>query len=169
MQPGALLAVTTSGKGDREKVGLDPKMTANFKHILIAVDGEPVSAHAAEIGLGLARSLGAEVAFLHAIEPGLTYSPGVAPKDLVGEAEQDARKVLAGFRSLSPDLSILEFVQVGKPPHEIVNAAKTWPADLIVMGSHGRHGISRALLGSVAEAVMRYAPCPVLVIPAKRE
>lgn len=144
-------------------------MSADFKHILIAVDGEPVSAHAAEIGIGLARSLAAEVAFIHAIEPGLTYSPGIAPKELVGEAERDARKVLAGFRSLSQDLSTLEFVQVGKPSHEIVNAAKTWPADLIVMGSHGRHGIPRAFLGSVAEAVMRHAPCPVLVIPAKSE
>jgi nucleotide-binding universal stress UspA family protein len=142
-------------------------MSTDFKQILIAVDGEPVSAHAAEIGIRLARSLGAEVAFIHAIEPGLTYSPGITPRELVAEAEHDAKTVLASFRSLSQGLSTLEFVQIGKPAQEILNAAKTWPADLIVMGSHGRHGISRALLGSVAEAVMRHAPCPVLVIRAE--
>jgi nucleotide-binding universal stress UspA family protein len=45
-----------------------------------------------------------------------------------------------------------------------VNAAKEWPADVIVIGSHGRAGVTRVLLGSVAEAVMRHAPCPVLVV-----
>jgi universal stress protein A len=53
---------------------------------------------------------------------------------------------------------------VGKPAAEIVNAAKEWPADVIVIGSHGRAGVTRVLLGSVAEAVMRHAPCPVLVV-----
>ena len=60
-----------------------------------------------------------------------------------------------------------EFIHVGKPASEIIRTAKEWPTDIIVIGSHGRHGIQRALLGSVAEAVMRHAPCPVLVIRAK--
>jgi nucleotide-binding universal stress UspA family protein len=48
-----------------------------------------------------------------------------------------------------------------------VRAAKAWPADLIVIGSHGRAGIVRTLLGSVAEGVMRHASCPVLVVRAQ--
>jgi len=56
---------------------------------------------------------------------------------------------------------------VGKSASEIIRTAKEWPADIIVIGSHGRHGIQRALLENVAEAVMRHAPCPVLVIRAK--
>jgi nucleotide-binding universal stress UspA family protein len=67
--------------------------------------------------------------------------------------------------SLPP--SVLEFLPVGDPSIEIVKAAREWPADLIVIGSHGRQGVSRMLLGSVAEAVTRHAPCPVLVIRAK--
>lgn len=141
-------------------------MSSNFKRILIAVDGEPVAAHAAEIGIHLARSLGAEVAFLYAIDPALSYSPGITPNALIAEAKRDASKVLMGFRDLTAGLSVLEFIEVGKPPHEIMNAAKTWSADLIVIGSHGRHGIPRVLLGSVAEAVMRHATCPVLVVRA---
>ncbi len=64
-------------------------------------------------------------------------------------------------------LGVLEFTEVGNPASEIVKAAKDWPADLIVIGSHGRGGLTRALMGSVAEGVMRQAPCPVLVARAK--
>ena len=49
----------------------------------------------------------------------------------------------------------------------ILQAASEWGADLIVIGSHGRDGLTRALLGSVAEGVMRQAPCPVLVVKAR--
>jgi nucleotide-binding universal stress UspA family protein len=58
-------------------------------------------------------------------------------------------------------------VQTGTPATAITKAAKDWPADLIVIGSHGRSGMRRALLGSVAEGVMRNAPCPVLVVRAQ--
>ena len=67
--------------------------------------------------------------------------------------------------SLQP--SALEFVVTGTPADEIVKAAKAWSADLIVIGTHGRGGVQRALLGSVADGVMRNAPCPVLIIRAK--
>jgi nucleotide-binding universal stress UspA family protein len=62
---------------------------------------------------------------------------------------------------------VLEFVPVGDAASEIAKAAEDWPADLIVIGSHGRGGIRRALLGSVAEGVMRQASCPVLVVRGK--
>ena len=52
------------------------------------------------------------------------------------------------------------------PRHAIIDAAKTWPADLIVLGSHGRRGIDRFLLGSVAESVVRHAPCSVEIVRA---
>ncbi len=140
----------------------------SFRRILIAVDGGPLAAHATEVGIDLASSLGAEIAFVHAIEPVLAQAPGIAPGDLMAEAEREGRRLIAGFRSLLPQTSSpFEFVHAGKPASEIVKAAKEWRADLIVIGSHGRQGIPRALLGSVAEAVMRHAPCPVLVIRAK--
>jgi len=140
----------------------------SFRRILIAVDGGPLAAHAAEIGMELASSLGAEIAFVHAIDPGLSQAPGITPSDLVAEAEREGRRLIAGFRQLLPQTNPpLEFIHVGKPAAEIIRTAKEWPADIIVIGSHGRHGIQRALLGSVAEAVMRHAPCPVLVIRAR--
>lgn len=149
---------------------LKPKnVLSDFQRILIAVDGGPISVHAVEIGVHLACSLGTEVAFIHAIDPGLTYSPGLTPDQLIAEAERDAKAMIAGFKSLAPDLAALELIRIGKPAHEILAAAKEWPASVIVIGSHGRSGISRVLMGSVAEAVMRHAPCPALVVRAKMD
>ncbi len=140
----------------------------SFQRILIAADSTPLAVYAAERGIELAVSLKAEVAFVHAMEPGLSQAPGIAPRDLIAEGEREGRRLMAGLCQLLPQTySPLEFIHVGKPAPEIVRTAKEWPADMIVIGSHGRHGIQRAFLGSVAEAVMRHAPCPVLVIPAK--
>jgi nucleotide-binding universal stress UspA family protein len=142
----------------------------NFRNILVAVDSGPVAAHAAEVGSELARALGANVALIYAVDPTLAVAPesGISAGELVALAEQDGRRLLAGFRGrFSLPASTLEFVEVGQPASTIVKAAKDWPADVIVIGSHGRGGVRRALVGSVAEAVMRHAPCPVLVIRAK--
>jgi len=138
-----------------------------FQKILVAVDNEPIAAHAADIGAELAR---AEMAFIHVIDPALVNASdtGIQPDVFVASAKEEAKKLIDDFRKRLPQqVTALEFVQIGLPLTEIVNAAKDWPADLIVIGSHGRGGITRALLGSVAEGVMRHAPCPVLVVRAK--
>lgn len=141
-----------------------------FRKVLIAVDGGPVAAHAADVGVELARSLGAEVALIHAVDanPALGAEAGISPSELAAQAEQEGKRLLAGFRPrLSLEPSALEFVVAGSPADEIVKAAREWPADLVVIGSHGRGGVQRALLGSVADGVVRHAPCPVLVVRAK--
>jgi nucleotide-binding universal stress UspA family protein len=153
--------------GEAENVGLRAGNVYGFQTDTYRCRRRTHFTHAAERGIRLARSLGAEVAFVHTIEPALTYSPGITRRELVAQAEHDAKTVLASFRSLSQGLSTLECVQIGKPAQQTLNAARTWSADLIVMGNHGRHGVSRALLGSVAEAVMRHGPCPVLLIRAE--
>ena len=140
----------------------------SFRKILIAVDESAFAARAADVGFELARSLGAQVALIHAVDPSVVgYAPegGVPASELVNLAQQDGRRLLAAFAqraSLQP--APLEFIHIGKSASEIVKAAKDWPADLIVIGSHGRGGVNRLLLGSVAEAVMRHAACPVLIV-----
>ncbi len=141
-----------------------------FKRILIAIDGEPIAAHAADVGAEFARLAGAEMAFIHVIDSELVNAADTAvqPAVFVESAKEDARRLIDGFRKRLPQQSTaLEFIQIGSPATEIGNAAKDWPADLIVIGSHGRGGVKRALMGSVAEGVMRQAPCPVLVVRAK--
>ena len=141
-----------------------------FQKILVAVDDAPISAHAADIAAELAQLAGAELAFIHVIDAELVNAAdtGIQPDVFVASAKEDARNLIEDFRKRLPQkMAALDFVPIGTPLTEIVNAAKDWPADLIVIGSHGRGGIKRVLLGSVAEGVMRNAPCPVLVVRAK--
>jgi universal stress protein A len=141
----------------------------SFKRILLAVDKGTVAAQAADVGVNLAKALGAEVAYVYVVDPGQTVLPGggMAAEDLINLAEEDGRRLLDEFcqRAALPAPSP-GFVVVGKPASEIVKTAADWPADLIVIGSHGRQGVERVLLGSVAEAVGRHAPCSVLVVRA---
>lgn len=143
----------------------------SFNRILIAVDDSAVAAHAVDIGMELAKSLKAEMAFIHVVDTSISHA---APKlevptsELISREEQEARKLLSAFRDragTSP--AALEFLEIGKPAVKIVEGAKSWPADLIVIGSHGRGGLERLLLGSVAESVVRHAFCPVLVVRAR--
>ena len=138
-----------------------------FRRILVAIDREPIAARAATIAIELARLAGAEIAFIHVIDPALVNAvdTGIQPAVLAASAKEEAQQLIAGFRKrFEQQAAALEFVQIGSPLTEIVNAARNWPADLVVIGSHGRSGVKRALMGSVAEGVMRNAPCPVLVV-----
>ena len=105
------------------------------------------------------------MAFIVVVEPIAAPNGGMPASELVASAEEEGKRVLGDFRQqLPPDTTPLQFVRIGTPAAEIVKAATEWPADVVVIGSHGRAGVLRALLGSVAEAVLRHAPCPVLVV-----
>lgn len=140
-----------------------------FRKILFAVDCEPVATHAAEVGVEIARTLGAEIALIHVVDTTIDVGAEAwTNTELLGVAELQGRNLLADYRQkLALPGSALAIVAAGSPADEIVKAAREWPADLIVIGSHGRSGLQRALLGSVAEAVTRHAPCPVLVVREK--
>lgn len=140
-----------------------------FQRVLIALDGSPASVHAGEVGAEIARSLHAEIALVHAVDPALGSLPesGVSPKDLMRSAENEGRQLLATFRHASGLLMpSFDFVEAGTPVHVIMKAAANWRADMIVIASHGRGGVTRLVLGSVAEGVMRQSTCPVLVVRA---
>ncbi len=141
-----------------------------FKRLLIAVDDSPIAARAAEVGAELARVLHAELAFIHVVDPMEGYAPGsdISAAELVVFAEREGKKLLEQLERQAGglDRAPLTFSALGRPAHEIVNAAKDWAADLVVVGSHGHRGTQRVVLGSVAEGVMRRAVCPVLVVRA---
>ena len=140
-----------------------------FQRILIEVDDEPVAAHAADVGLELAGNLYAEIAFIHVIDSQSATLPdtGVSAPERASLLESDAKRLLGAFQKrVPPEASALEFIQMGRPATEIVKTARQWSADFIVIGTHGRCGMQRAFLGSVAEQVIRNAPCPVMAIRA---
>jgi nucleotide-binding universal stress UspA family protein len=90
--------------------------------------------------------------------------------DKVASSESDkARSLVSSFaqkiKSVHPKVEVLEDVVVGFPKDEIVKCAETWPAELVIMGSHGRNAIQRLFLGSVSLSVLGTGVCPVLIIP----
>ncbi len=142
-----------------------------FKKILIAVDDSALSAHAADVGLDLAAQLGAEVALLTAVDPAGAPSSGesgISASEWSSFLKRDAKALLHAFasrRTVAPPP--LLFVEEGKPAARVVEAARNWRADLIVMGSNSRNPVADALLGGVAKGVLHHAPCPLMLIRAE--
>ncbi|MGT2467207.1 hypothetical protein ACVOMV_23240 [Mesorhizobium atlanticum] len=97
-----------------------------FQRVLITVDDDPIAAHAAEVGVGLARSLHAQVALIHAIDPSLIFVPEtvIAAGELALRAEQDGTRLMADFRARLPAGTLaLQFLPKGAPGAESVKAA----------------------------------------------
>ena len=141
--------------------------------ILLAIDGSKCSKEALKRVIAQLRTKGTQVRVLHVVESINAYiSAGLIPHYVphVTEIEEDRRNQgehlvehtarqlrKAGFRAS-------EAVEAGDPKTRIIDHAKEWRADLIVIGSHGLRGLSRLLMGSVSEAVIRHAGCSVEVV-----
>ena len=141
--------------------------------ILVPVDFSECSERALDYAVALAAKLDAKVHLLNVISiPALTVpevGSMIAPTVLESaiRENQAALDKLADARRAQASIADT-LLRTGDARDEILHAAETIGADLIVMGTHGRRGVSRALLGSVAELVVRTAPCPVLTIRARK-
>jgi nucleotide-binding universal stress UspA family protein len=138
--------------------------------ILVAVDFEAASRQALELAKELARGLGAEVALAHVYAlPVYSYpslDPGVVPT-VIAQVTDAAQRALDEFaRSEGISRTV---VRGGDTASEILAAARELGATMIAMGTHGRHGIVHALLGSIAERVARRSPIPVLTVRASEK
>lgn len=146
-------------------------MTKALK-ILAAIDFSEASLEALRWGAALARRFGGEVALLSVVNwPGRPAGAAKADFTAFYDADDGLRilteRRLAAAVAEVPDLAERGpacLVRFGSPELEIVKEALEMEADLIVMGTHGRQGMGRALSGSVAEGVLRHAPCPVTVV-----
>ena len=149
-----------------------------FKHILVATDGSSASTQAAKLALGLARTLGARLTAVYVVDPYPYLSVGqtnpLAFQAYMGAAYEHAARVQKEVAALcaQSDPSVpLEFRRV-EDMHAvegILQAAGEQGADLIVMGSHGRTGLSRIMLGSITAKVVAHAVVPVLVARDARQ
>jgi len=148
--------------------------------ILLAVDGSKYSDATAQAMISRLRPEGADVLVLQVIEPRIFSTPPQMAEGYAPEQEEIMKPLLAQAHEvtnwISGELQSAGFraqprVLVAETRGGILDAAAEWHADLIVIGSHGRRGLSRFLLGTVAESVVRSASCSVLVvrIPAKPE
>ena len=145
-----------------------------FGRILAATDFSPASAPAIEEAMRLASATGAELVLVHAYEPPApaAFEGYVAPPSVYDEWE-DALKTstessleLLAAKAREKGIRTRTRVLRGTPYTAITEAAAEERADLVVVGTHGRGGFSRFVLGSVAGRVVASAPCPVLTIRA---
>ncbi len=144
-------------------------------NILVPVDFGDSSRRAVELAVDLAKRFDAKLTLMHGFEvPALAYAGlGMTTVDYLVPIEDAARQCLEGeLRSLKEKLpSAVGLFKRGAPWQQILLASDEVGADLIVMGTHGRQGLSHALIGSVAERVVRLSTVPVLTVrepkPAK--
>jgi universal stress protein A len=138
-----------------------------YQHLLVAIDFSPGSDAVIERARDLSQRYKARVSLVHVVEPMLMEYTGelVLPEDLDLERQlvDSARERLAGIaehlHARGSDCHVL----VGSPKSEIVGLAGEGDVDLILVGSHGRHGLA-LLLGSTANAVLHHAPCDVVAV-----
>ena len=143
-----------------------------YKHLLVTVDESPMSYAAAEQALSLAKDLNCPVTIMSviAVDPFVGvdfYKVAPAITDYFMQAEQNAQNRLAEIQQsfsregISVDTKIIRGVAASEG---IVQIANEIGADLIIMGSHGRTGVKKMMLGSVAQNVLTQSPVPVLIV-----
>ncbi|MBE7380105.1 MAG: universal stress protein [Leptolyngbya sp. SIO1E4] len=158
-----------------------------FSKILVALDPGDTCAALFAKAVTLAQATGAELMLLSVLTPegedgltmpassGLAYYPLSVSESIwemyqrhYQEYEAKGLEMLRNFSDQAQAAGVrAEITQVfGSPGHTICNLAKTWEADLVMVGSHGRKGLSEIVLGSVSNYAMHHAPCSILVIHA---
>jgi nucleotide-binding universal stress UspA family protein len=144
-----------------------------IRHILVAVDFDETSQRALDYAVGLAPQLGARLTVVHAYAiPVLStldaeYIPTASSAAQIAETHQTHLDALIAPLK-AKGIAIEAVLRIGAAPEEVCTVARDLGADLIVVGSHGRGAIGRALLGSVATAIVREATLPVLTVREPR-
>ncbi len=145
-------------------------MTIRIQSILLPTDFSTNSATATEYACELATKFDAELHLLHTLEIHPVATPdfgmGLALPRYAEESKEVTEKALHGVidANWSKGRKVVHAIVEGSPVKEIVRYARTQNIDLIVISTHGRTGLAHVLMGSVAENVVRTAPCPVLTV-----
>jgi nucleotide-binding universal stress UspA family protein len=131
-------------------------------HILVAIDWSELSNRAFQVAASLARKHDAELLVLYVVPlPAVMYGP--PPEDYLNHLLEELRHIKPSY----PKARVRYLLAEGDPATAILGAARESKCGLIVMGTHGRTGLNRLLMGSVAERVVRKAPCPVLTVKSR--
>ncbi len=146
-------------------------MSLNFKNtqnILIPTDGSDYSLRAAEYGISIAKLLGAQIMVVYVMDEVVLeqISRTSEREEVERELKNDGQRYINYVLTLAEKEGVkaASIIAKGRPFEQIVHIAKGLKMDLIVMGTYGLRGSERILIGSVAERVIEYSSCPVLVI-----
>ena len=140
-----------------------------FQRIVVPTDFSDSSEAAWALAPRVAAALGSEVVLLHVFVPPLVYgepTAGAGTADVYEKSERWVEETLSTWAGAAraQGVSVRTLIRTGTAHEEIVAVATEERADVIVLGTHGRTGLARVLIGSVAERVIRFAPCPVLTV-----
>lgn len=149
-------------------------MHIELKKICVCTDFSEPALRAFDYGLTFARNFGAELHLVHVIEdiiptvpePGISLLPTQEIMTGLRQGSTEAMNKLLKSRDVA-GVTVKEVIREGVPFREVEVYAKDQQIDLIIVGTHGRTGLTHLLLGSVAERVVRSAPCPVLTVHSK--
>ena len=145
--------------------------------ILLAIDDSKFSEAAIQALIAQAPPKGSEVRVLHVIEPlpaiygGAEWGYVMDWQAVTREQRKQAEALMARATQTlrAAGFQVTTAIEEGAPKAVILDSAAKWPADLILVGSHGRRALDRFLLGSVSEAVARHAPCSVQIVRAPKQ
>lgn len=149
-----------------------------FKRILVAVDGSQTAELALQTAIGLATALQAQLLIVHAADIANINQDAEFPNQsrMAESIVKNGRDILSSSEAsamsagVAAETTLITIDTLKKRiPEVIAEDAETWPADLIVIGTHGRRGLARLFLGSVAEGVARVASKPVLLVREEQE
>jgi nucleotide-binding universal stress UspA family protein len=148
-----------------------------YEKILVAVDGSPTSLRGLDEAIKVAKAMRARLMIVHVVNElviSAEYVPSVYYEPILLSLRDSGAKVLEQAVSVAQRAGMTceqQLVETlgGRAADEIVKQARQWPADLIVLGTHGRRGIKRLAMGSDAELVLRQAPVPVLLVRDRPE
>jgi universal stress protein A len=141
-----------------------------FHRIVVPTDFSGCSEEAWALTRGIAGAVGSEIVLVHVFVEPPSYGEPSLPVNSAWQVIESALKWVEEELEKWADaarekgISVRTLVRTGSPYQEIVDLATDERADLVAMGTHGRSGVSRLLLGSVADRVIRLAPCPVLTV-----
>ena len=146
-----------------------------FRRILVPIDGSTTSNRGLEEAIGLASDQKAKICLLHVVDElavgadGMMYMPPSYIDEFIRALRAGGKKLLtraeAKVRKQGIEVEVVLLETVGRRAADlIIRQAKKWRADVIVLGTHGRRGLSRVVMGSDAELVLRETPVPVLLV-----
>jgi nucleotide-binding universal stress UspA family protein len=141
-----------------------------YQKVLITVDSSMNSSKVAEYGVKLASELGADIAvvFVADIEKAnMNYETGRISQSRINNLKKEGNAIIDRVALEYPNINFERFISEGIPSKEILNISDIWQADLIVMGTHGKTGLTRLLMGSTAENTLRSSSTPILIVPCK--
>lgn len=141
-----------------------------YNKILIVIDSSEYSMAAAKKGLELAHQLQATAALLYVVDSSKAMGnvdAGIMPEEALMVLKKEVEQTLDQLAKIYNGNELMKFMPEGHPKEDIIKTAKIWEADLIVMGTHGRTGLTHLIMGSVAEHVLHHSKIPVMIVPLK--